>query len=72
MGGDHEGDFGYFAPRRKPLRLAKEDLTCRSCGADCYWQEVVAGDGQIKPRLFENGKPHVCKPSADDFDVVTP
>lgn len=56
---------------QQPLRAAPQDPTCRTCGADCYWQEVVAGDGRVKPRLFENGKPHVCKPSSDDFDVVT-
>jgi hypothetical protein len=55
---------------RRPLHLAREDITCKSCGAECYWQEVVTKDGHIKPRLFENGKPHVCRPSADDFDVV--
>jgi hypothetical protein len=55
---------------RPPMHLAKEDLTCKHCGAECYWQEVITADGTPKPRLFEDGKPHVCKPSPDDFSVL--
>jgi len=58
------------AQRPQQLRLAKEDLTCKHCDADCYWQEVIDANGRPKVRLFEAGKPHVCKPSPDDFDVV--
>jgi len=60
-----ENNFG-----RQPLRLAKEDLTCKHCGADVYWQEVTDKDGYPKPRLFQNGKPHVCN-VADDFEDLT-
>lgn len=56
---------------RKPLHLARDDITCKKCGAPCYWQEVVNPQGEIVTRLFENGKPHDCsKAKADDFDVM--
>lgn len=58
------------AQRPERMRVAKPDLTCKRCDADCYWQEVIGPDGQPKVRLFEGGKPHVCKPS-DDFEVVS-
>lgn len=45
---------------RQPLRLAKSDLTCKHCGAKCYWQEVVDKDGFPRAKLFEHGKPHRC------------
>ncbi|HSV48330.1 MAG TPA: hypothetical protein VLJ58_21255 [Ramlibacter sp.] len=56
--------------RRPPLHLAREDITCKHCGAECYWQETYGADGRPKAKLFEDGKPHVCKPSADDFEVL--
>lgn len=53
------------------MHLAREDITCQFCGAeDLYWQEVFGPDGKPRARLFEDGKPHVCKPSTDDFEVV--
>lgn len=55
---------------RQPLRIAKVDLTCRSCGAPCRWQEVWGDDGQPKTRLFEGGKPHVCKNTAEGFESI--
>lgn len=52
---------------------AEEDpeILCRSCQAECYWQEVYNKYGIPGNRLFEGGKQHVCKPSADDFEVVS-
>lgn len=47
-------------------------VTCIHCGAGgLYWQDTWDGQGQRRPRLYEDGKPHVCKPNSDDFDVVT-
>jgi hypothetical protein len=58
------------ANRPEQMHAAKEDLTCKHCGEECYWQEVFGPDGKPRVRLFEGGKPHVCKPSADDFEVL--
>ena len=67
---DHEDMFyrGYS------MHLAKNDITCRSCGAPAYWQEVVNKEGQPDIKLFAGGKPHDCraKPAtADDFEDET-
>jgi hypothetical protein len=50
----------------------EESVTCLRCGEeDLYWQRVTQADGRSdKSVLFENGKRHVCKPSAEDFEVV--
>lgn len=48
-----------------------EGVTCRRCRArDLYWQDTYDAAGQRRPKLFEDGKPHVCRPSADDFDEI--
>lgn len=52
---------------RKPLRLAKGDITCKLCGTECYWQEVWGKEGKPEIKLFEGGKPHQCDHTAD-FD----
>lgn len=60
-----------FIEGDRPARMhLAQDTTCKFCEADCYWQEVIAGDGTPKVRLFENGKPHVCRPSSDDFEAA--
>lgn len=51
-------------------RAYPENLTCKHCGAECYWQEVYGKNGEPRNVLFEDGKPHACKPSADDFEVL--
>lgn len=64
---DHEEgpDFDPFGDENE------DGVTCLHCGEEgLYWQETFGPDGQVKPRLYEDGKPHVCKPSADDFEVV--
>lgn len=59
-------DMGDADERAEPA-----DVTCRFCGQDgLYWQETWDAGGRPRPKLYENGKPHVCKPSADDFDEV--
>lgn len=64
---EHRHIYGRSPTR---LRLAKQDTTCRTCGAPVYWQEVIGKDGVAKVQLFQNGKPHVCN-HADDFDDLT-
>lgn len=51
----------------------EDGVTCLRCGqAGLYWQEVITADGRSeKPVLFQGGKPHVCRPSADDFEDLT-
>jgi hypothetical protein len=43
-------------------------MHCRASGL--YWQDTWDGAGNRKPRLYEDGKPHVCKPSSDDFEAM--
>lgn len=48
-----------------------EGVTCMHCGAeDCYWQSRWNAQGMEIRALFKDGKPHVCAPDADDFEVV--
>lgn len=50
----------------------EDGVTCLHCRAtDLYWQDTYTADGQRRPKLYENGKPHVCKPNADDFEDLT-
>jgi hypothetical protein len=51
----------------------EQGVTCNRCGAEgLYWQRVTQPDGRSeKPVLFEDGRRHVCKPSADDFEDLT-
>lgn len=50
-----------------------QPVTCRRCGAGgLHWQRVTRADGRSEvSRLFDDRmRPHVCKPSVDDFDVI--
>jgi len=50
-----------------------QGVTCRHCQQDgLYWQKVWDAGGKEKPVLFDstNDRRHVCKPSADDFEVL--
>lgn len=50
-----------------------DGVTCLHCArAGLYWQDTWDAAGQRRPKLYEGGKPHVCKPSADDFEDLTP
>lgn len=57
----------FDGPRPEKLHLAK-DITCKKCGAECYWQEVIDAKGEPVVRLFESGKPHEC--NVDDMFEV--
>jgi hypothetical protein len=44
-------------------------VVCRACGADgLSWHHT----GVRWILVDEDARPHVCKPSADDFDEVAP
>lgn len=59
-------------PYRRPLHLAKQDITCSRCGVPAYWQEVINKEGQPEIKLFAGGKPHDCRTAtADDFEDET-
>lgn len=59
-------DMGDADERAEPA-----DVTCNRCHQDgLYWQDTYDAQGNRRPRLFEDGEPHVCKPSLDDFDEV--
>lgn len=50
----------------------EEQVTCLHCGATgLYWQDTWDAKGNRKPRLFDDGKPHVCKPNAADFEDMS-
>lgn len=47
-------------------------VTCLRCSATgLYWQDTWDATGQRRPKLYEGGKPHVCRPTADDFEDLT-
>lgn len=47
-------------------------VSCLHCGrSGLYWQDTWDAAGERRPKLYEDGKPHVCKPSADDFEDLT-
>jgi hypothetical protein len=60
MGGDDEGDFGYFSdrPAARPV--------CRSCGEECTWHHTGVRWGL----MGDNGRLHTCDVS-DDFEVIS-
>ena len=51
----------------------EDGVTCLRCNTPgLYWQRVTQADGRSeKPVLFEDDKPHVCKPNPDDFEDLT-
>lgn len=49
---------GYFAR----VRMSPK---CERCKAQCVWSRNTG-----RWRLYENGKPHYCKPNDDDFEVI--
>lgn len=64
----YDRDADRFAEDGEPA-----EVKCNRCGAEgLFWEMVTAPDGcSEKPVLFEQGmRRHVCKPSADDFEVV--
>jgi hypothetical protein len=64
-------DDTWFDEAMSNEQQEPQEITCRHCNQDgCYWQETWDGQGRARPRLYEDGKPHVCRPSADDFEVV--
>lgn len=54
---------------RYPDEDTSEDVTCLRCGEEgLSWHYT----GVRYILIDENARPHVCKPSSDDFDEVTP
>ena len=50
-----------------------EGVTCLHCGEQgLCWLGTYDAAGNRKPKLFgpNDEGPHVCKPSADDFEVL--
>lgn len=48
-------------------------VTCLRCGEEeLHWERVTSPDGRSeKPVLFDaDMRRHVCKPSANDFEVL--
>jgi len=65
--------WGHFLHTpRKPMHLARKNITCRHCGVRAYWQEVIDKKGFPEIKLFAGGKPHSCHTgNPDDFDDLT-
>jgi hypothetical protein len=54
-------------------RAEPQDVTCNRCQEDgLHWQRVTAADGRSERSVLcdDRMRPHVCKPSADDFDAI--
>lgn len=50
----------------------EDGVRCLRCGQEgCYWQDTWNASGVRKPKLYQDGQPHVCAPSTDDFEVVS-
>lgn len=59
---DFLDSYDYDDEDREP----DDDVRCKFCGVDgLYWTHT----GE-RWRLMDGMKFHVCKPSADDFDVL--
>jgi hypothetical protein len=68
---EHARDRGGRLPDRADRARRGRDRTCMHCHAlGLYWQDTWDVAGNRKPRLYEDGKPHVCKPSSDDFEAM--